>query len=181
MGNNKIIPSICEQEGVYTPELEPCDECDRLEAEFEQTLEDAQHAAADAQGYAEDASGYATEAATQAGLAEDAKEDADLIKADVEAMLEEARQILYQITGASINRFSQVFITTAGQSVFLFTAPGYEYSAGDYYSVYINGLKCIPSDFTKDMNEITLTTPVSLAGQTVEIVVDALKVEDESE
>lgn len=169
--SNNIKPSICEQESIYVPSIEPCDECDRLEAEFEKALEDAQAAALQAQGSADSAEAFAQSA-------EDAKDGAEDAEADVLAMLEEAREILQQIRGASINRFTKTYTTTADQSVFEFSVIGYEYHPGDYFSVYINGLKCVPTDFIQDETEITLVTPISLAGQTVEIVVDAIDREE---
>lgn len=173
MSVNSIIPSVCAEDALYMPELEPCDECDRLEAEFQEALEDAQSAAAQAEGSKNSAEAYAE-------AAEDAKEDAEGVKTDVEALLAEAREILEEIRGAGISRFTQVFTTVANQSEFIFSPTGYEYNVADYYSVYINGLKCVPSDFTKNGNVITLVIPISLAGQTVEIVVDAAP-SDESE
>lgn len=70
------------------------------------------------------------------------------------------------------SRFTQEFSTTANQSVFTFAPTGYTYNALDIYSVYINGLRLPASQYSKNDNVVTVTTPISQANQIVEIVVD---------
>lgn len=147
---------------IYLPELPVCNDCSRLEIEFAQALEDAQAAAADAQEAAENAE-------TEARKAEQAEQDISGVQEAVAAMLVEAREILDQIRGAGIGKYTQTFITTANQSQFTFAPQGYEYNVSDYFNVYVNGLKLLPEEFTRADNVITLVTPISLANQKVEI------------
>lgn len=157
---------------IYVPKLPVCDECDRLAIEFEQALEASKAAAADAQESAENASTSATEAKNEADRAEDIKEDVQGIEVLMNEILAEAREILDQIRGAGFGRYSQTFTTIANQSEFNFDPQGYEYSVSDYYSVYVNGLKLRPDEFTRADNVVTLVTPISLANQKVEIVAE---------
>lgn len=167
-----IKPSICGDNQIYAPGSGSCDECDRLAMEFEEAKEQAINAAADAQGLAETAQEAASRASEEASAAGVAMESTETYKTEVEALLEEARQILEQIRGAGLGKYSQTFTTTANQATFTFAPTGYTYAATDFYSVYVNGLKLTPQEFTKADNVITLNTPVSLAGQTVEVIAE---------
>lgn len=178
--STNITPEICGQESVYVPELDSCDECDRLAIEFENARAEAVAAASDAQTYAGQAAQSAADAEAVKSqvqtIASDAVTNITNLASDTESAfntyITQAREILEQIIGATISRHTQTFTSTANQSEFTFAPTGYTYNVTDYYTVYVNGLKLTPSEFTQNQNVITLATPISLAGQTVEIVVD---------
>ena len=168
--SNNITPSICDEGSMYMPPIGECDECDRLATEFEQAKEDAIQAATDSQGYAEqsEAAKQGAEAAQEG--AEQAESDSEHLRDSMLDILAEAEYILEQIHVALTGRLSQVFTTEANQSSFTFAPPGYIYEEGDYYEVYVNGLKLTPLEYTVSANVVNLVTPISLAGQTVEIL-----------
>ena len=165
---------------INLPEIGTCDECDRLAIEFEQAKQDALQAAADAQGYAEDSETAKQDAITAKQGAEDARDDSEELHQTMLGILGQAQAILEQVRIAATGRLSQVFTTTANQSTFVFSPSGYTYSEGDYFEVYVNGLKLTSLEYTYERNVVTLTTPIMLADQTVEILA-YISAEDEPE
>ena len=85
---NDMTPNMCGEDMLYVPELDKCNECDRLAAEFEQALEDAKSAVVDASEEADRAKGYADDANTYAqeslGYAEKSMEYAERAEAVVD-------------------------------------------------------------------------------------------------
>lgn len=162
--SNTIRPEICKQEQVYTPALEPCDECDRLAAEFEEARNEAVQAAADAIEASESAQASAT-------IATEASEVASTSASSASESADLAQEALTTIQGMVKGQFIMDYETMGLTESITFTAEDYTYSAGDRYEVYINGLRLNKSEWSQNENVVTLETPITQANQIVEIIV----------
>lgn len=93
-----LTPELCNEQAVYVPSKEPCDECDLLREEFTEALEASQAAAAEAQESAESAEASANSAAASA---QSASQDAEAARQYAQQASENAQTSTTKADSAS--------------------------------------------------------------------------------